>query len=140
MKTILCATGEKAYTYDEYLETNHWRVMRQRTFCAHGTRCSKCSSTKNLHIHHKHYKTVGNEDPEHDLIPLCKKCHTLEHFPEEKARIPKSKKRRRNRKKKPKYKTIPIKTKHSEASDAIDAIMLSNGSTPPSRPTKVVRA
>lgn len=33
---------------------------------------------KDLQVHHKTYRTVGNEDQD-DLIVLCKDCHIKEH-------------------------------------------------------------
>lgn len=29
-------------------------------------------------VHHKHYRTVGQEEP-NDLVPLCNLCHTMCH-------------------------------------------------------------
>lgn len=51
----------------------------------YGHKCMKCGNPNELNVHHKHYKTLGNEDIG-DLIVLCKRCHNDEHFEKDKQR------------------------------------------------------
>ena len=59
--------------YEQYLQSDDWQEKRAQCFNRFGKRCSICSSTKQLNVHHKTYKRFGNEKVEVDLIPLCKK-------------------------------------------------------------------
>lgn len=78
-KTVVCKTGEEVTSYGDYLHTDHWYEVRQLCFQIHGRHCSVCGLTTNLNVHHKHYSSLGKENPRYDLIPLCKDCHTKEH-------------------------------------------------------------
>ena len=42
-----------------------------------GNKCTKCGSTKNLIVHHKHYNI--DKLTYYDLITLCRGCHKIEH-------------------------------------------------------------
>lgn len=66
--------------------------------------CERCKEIPASHVHHKHYRTAGNEGME-DLEALCLRCHGKEHpkatflsYPMQVA-IAKAR-RRRNRKEK----------------------------------------
>jgi hypothetical protein len=72
---VRCCTGELAGDYFEYLETEHWSSIKKQAFRIHGMKCYECGLHDNLQIHHRHYKTLGKEDPQTDLMPLCYMCH-----------------------------------------------------------------
>lgn len=72
-------TGEVAGTYQEYLHTRHWRLVKARYRKRHKYQCTKCRSRENgLQLHHLHYRNIGRERDE-DLIYLCHSCHVKEH-------------------------------------------------------------
>jgi len=63
-------------TYQEYLETGHWRQVRFAALWHAGFRCQLCGSTDNLEVHHspQGYDHLFEERPE-DVVVLCRKCH-----------------------------------------------------------------
>ena len=65
--------------YKEYIHSEEWIEKRKEAFRFHGKECDKCGANKRLHIHHKTYKRLGNENVEIDLVPLCYKCHKKVH-------------------------------------------------------------
>lgn len=83
MKHYFCAdTGETANTYEEYLQTKHWRTFRKRIADMRGWKCEHCGKkiekSCEYNVHHKTYKRVGREEPE-DVLFLCRDCHVAEH-------------------------------------------------------------
>ena len=50
------------------------RVVMQR--CE--GRCERCGGKVPVFLHHRHYRTLGEEQPE-DLLALCKECHGSAH-------------------------------------------------------------
>ncbi len=71
---IRTSLGESVETYPEYLMTRHWRELRAWILSERGHECEVCYSTERLHVHHKHYRTIGHEHPG-DLQVLCETCH-----------------------------------------------------------------
>lgn len=65
-------------TYQEYLLSEFWEQKRKWILECFENKCSKCSSTKNLQVHHLNYNNIGNEGG-NDVIILCRKCHKKEH-------------------------------------------------------------
>ena len=67
--------------YEGYLRSEHWQDVRRRYWNSklHDGCCYVCGSDKNLNLHHKSYKRLGNEKL-NDLIYLCKPCHTRAHL------------------------------------------------------------
>ncbi len=73
-------------TTKEYLKSDHWEELKKR-FARQDETCEVCGC-KHWHQkrdgtwkavrmfvwHHKHYRTVGNEQRE-DLMRICKRCH-----------------------------------------------------------------
>ena len=65
--------------YAEYLESDHWRSLRQWALERASYRCQICNtSVLTLHVHHRTYARVGAELPG-DLIVLCSECHSTFH-------------------------------------------------------------
>lgn len=64
--------------YDNYLQSPQWRNKRQELFNERGKKCEHCGATTQIHVHHIHYRNLGNEKLE-DLMVLCKSCHEEEH-------------------------------------------------------------
>lgn len=78
---ITCDTGEEVGTYSEYLNTAHWRSVRERAFEYWGKSCASCNKTGvRLDMHHLTYVRVGRENIYMDLCPLCRDCHISEHL------------------------------------------------------------
>lgn len=64
--------------YDSYLVSEEWRQKRQEVISIKGDCCFICGD-KYDDIHHLHYQTLGDECPENDLEPVCRKCHKKIH-------------------------------------------------------------
>ncbi len=64
--------------YLDYLKSKEWAEIRIELFNSRGRKCERCESTKRIHIHHKNYDNIFNEEPT-DLEILCNKCHLIEH-------------------------------------------------------------
>jgi 5-methylcytosine-specific restriction endonuclease McrA len=65
--------------YSEYLQTDHWQMVRKAKLKQAGYKCQHCGASNTvLHVHHLTYSNRGNENLS-DLIVLCKTCHESEH-------------------------------------------------------------
>lgn len=62
----------------KYLQSEHWRELRNAVVEERGGRCERCGSTARLVVHHKTYDRVGHEHPR-DLEVLCRDCHVVRH-------------------------------------------------------------
>jgi hypothetical protein len=67
-----CAVG--AIEYESYLRSREWGLKSADARRRAGYRCQRCGAKGQLDVHHKHYRTLGNEAPE-DLEVLCVTCH-----------------------------------------------------------------
>lgn len=79
MRIICCPdTGEFATTYPYYLQTQHWRHMRN-VKRMEGV-CAGCgeSITDDFDVHHLTYDTLGHESPD-DLALMHPACHAMLH-------------------------------------------------------------
>ena len=65
--------------YDAYLSSPEWAAKRQQCYQFHGTTCLDCGTNYATDIHHRHYETLGDENPETDIVPLCSGCHEARH-------------------------------------------------------------
>lgn len=74
-------------SYADYLNTDHWRALRERKLLRSGRLCQSrpiCifeaydSEPRKLDVHHLTYVRLGRE-LESDLIVLCRYCHANEH-------------------------------------------------------------
>jgi len=73
-------------TYQEYLESTHWKVFRRIVLAFWDQHCSVCGSLQTsaaLHIHHNSYDRIGEERLS-DVVVLCPACHKLFHDAEKK--------------------------------------------------------
>ncbi|RJQ29206.1 HNH endonuclease [Candidatus Parcubacteria bacterium] len=69
----------KAMPYSEYLTTKHWKSIARRARLRAKHKCQLCNNTGESHVHHRHYKTIGEESIINDLIVLCADCHAKFH-------------------------------------------------------------
>jgi hypothetical protein len=52
--------------YRAYLDSPAWRATRERAFAVRGRACEVCARMgPPLHVHHLHYRTLGQERPEY---------------------------------------------------------------------------
>jgi 5-methylcytosine-specific restriction endonuclease McrA len=66
-------------TYQEYLNSPHWEKTRQEALDRASGRCMLCNMNEEvLHVHHRTYERLGNEEPE-DVIVLCATHHAQFH-------------------------------------------------------------
>lgn len=68
-------------TYGQYI--NSWNWKEKSGYIKHlaGYTCERCKRklpTGRLDVHHKNYKSIGNENQE-DVEVLCRECHRKEH-------------------------------------------------------------
>lgn len=50
------------------------RKIRRAIIAEQGRKCERCGAGGELHLHHRHYRTVRSEERE-DMVLLCKRCH-----------------------------------------------------------------
>ena len=70
-------TGETSRSYSAYLQTKHWKAMKEKVYEEYGGICGVCGELvpkEFSNVHHRTYKRIGNEKMS-DLILLCKSCH-----------------------------------------------------------------
>lgn len=67
----------KRQSYEAYLNSDHWRELRQKAFKIYGKRCLLCESTE-VHGHHLVYRNLTDVHPA-EVVPLCQKHHSLVH-------------------------------------------------------------
>jgi hypothetical protein len=68
-----------AMSYPDYLRSDHWASIRQTKIDSVGGVCAFCSSTLQLHVHHREYPTDRMKVTPGMLVVLCKRCHGLLH-------------------------------------------------------------
>lgn len=66
--------------YQQYLNSEGWKAKRAMILNMWGNRCALCNEGGLLHLHHRDYARVGNEEVT-DVIPLCERHHKLVHKP-----------------------------------------------------------
>ena len=73
---------DKKEFYAEYIQSKEWQAKRKERIKLD---CGKCrgfhfiAKKTELHVHHKTYKRLGNENVKTDLITLCSKHHKRVH-------------------------------------------------------------
>lgn len=68
----------KAFSYEDYLNTDHWQRFRLEALNKANARCQLCCSKEHLNVHHNNYQNLWNEQFD-DVIVLCRSCHTKFH-------------------------------------------------------------
>ena len=82
-KLRVCADCQRAgartkLTYREYIQSDAWKIRRQRALRLAEQKCQVCGSQDRLETHHNTYERLGHER-DSDLVVLCHNCHTLFH-------------------------------------------------------------
>jgi predicted HNH restriction endonuclease len=73
--------GDIEVCYDTYLLTLGWKMRREEALYRAGWKCQVCgisASKAELNVHHNFYGNLGNE-PQEDLVVLCREDHELFH-------------------------------------------------------------
>lgn len=61
--------------YQQRIASADWKNLKRELISERGNRCERCTrETNSLELHHKHYKSLGQELPD-DLELLCADCH-----------------------------------------------------------------
>lgn len=85
-KNVECSTGEHFSSYEEYLQTQHWKNIRQKIYTLNNGTCQRCKKKCKYwecNVHHKSYARLGHEENK-DLQLLCFDCHEKVHKIKEK--------------------------------------------------------
>ena len=70
--------NENKFKYKQYLKSEYWQGIREQILKRDKYKCRACGYNDKLHVHHRTYEFIGNEDLD-ELITLCKKCHNIFH-------------------------------------------------------------
>lgn len=73
----LIVLGLREMEYADYLQTHHWKVVRQEALDRARGLCI-CGEPA-FDVHHMHYRTRGFEGPG-DVVALCRDCHESWHL------------------------------------------------------------
>lgn len=69
-------------TYEEYLQSDTWKLLRRQRMAIDGNLCVLCCRPAE-HVHHRRYpKELGTETVQ-DLVSLCATCHGKHHGEEQ---------------------------------------------------------
>ncbi len=71
------AKAARQAEYEEYLKSDHWRDLREKSFAIYGHKCLLCEETK-IDGHHLVYRGLKNVQPQ-EVIPLCRRHHDMVH-------------------------------------------------------------
>ena len=58
-----------------YYKTDHWIKVRDQVMARSGGICELCRRRKANQVHHKHYRSLFNENINRDLVATCGTCH-----------------------------------------------------------------
>ena len=61
------------------LDPKKYAIVRTRVLERDGWRCQECGSTQNLQVHHMRRRSQLGGDVMHNLITLCRGCHSKCH-------------------------------------------------------------
>lgn len=64
--------------YDEYLETDEWKVRRELVILRSQGICEGCRRNRASQVHHTTYQNVGEEFL-FELVAVCRDCHDRYH-------------------------------------------------------------
>ena len=65
--------------YQEYLQSEHWRKLRQAKLDNDGHACSLCRCDKRIQVHHIIYRHPWTLCTTEDLQVMCEWCHDRFH-------------------------------------------------------------
>lgn len=59
--------------YSEYINSEHWKIMRENRLEIDNYECQICGAKSNLRVHHLFYNDLDNID---SLLTVCDRCHS----------------------------------------------------------------
>lgn len=62
-------------TYQEYMQSDRWKVQRAKAFDRDGQACIVCGAKKHLEGHHINYDLMGTDYDYLEVITVCHDCH-----------------------------------------------------------------
>jgi hypothetical protein len=65
--------------YQDYLQTDIWRLKRQAVLEKCGGVCEACGENEARHVHHTKYPDVFGYEPLYELRGVCVRCHKIIH-------------------------------------------------------------
>ena len=66
-------------TYAEYLQSEHWKNLRDEFFLTYGDQCLICDTSIGVQAHHWRYQRSWYDCTIEDLIALCDRHHKKVH-------------------------------------------------------------
>jgi hypothetical protein len=66
-------------SYTDYLQSPAWKAKRDLHLDLAEHRCQICNCGGEVHVHHRTYERLGEQDEHRDLVVLCKSCHERHH-------------------------------------------------------------
>ncbi|TXD45903.1 hypothetical protein [Polaribacter sp. IC073] len=76
--SVYLTTRDYKRVYRSYLNSKKWHDKRNEMLKFSDYKCSRCSKTENLQVHHLNYNTIGDESLG-DLDVVCVGCHKKIH-------------------------------------------------------------
>lgn len=70
--------SEWRVAYEEHLRSPKWAALRRKVMQRCGGRCEGCADAQAVHVHHLHYKNLGDELL-WELVGVCLDCHQRVH-------------------------------------------------------------
>lgn len=80
-RALRAAGVKNSITYQQYLETAHWKHLRYQRLVVAGFRCEDCNRKPEsgvLQVHHLRYRNWFDVLVS-DLRALCARCHSIRH-------------------------------------------------------------
>lgn len=72
--------GYKEFSYNDYLKSDGWRILKRKALQRAEFRCQLCGKDgEEMHVHHRRYDNLQTDEEIKDLIVLCRTCHETYH-------------------------------------------------------------
>jgi hypothetical protein len=78
LRLLSCGNRPDRRDREKYEKTDHFARVREGVEGMYGT-CVLCNRSKNLVVHHRHYRSLFREDLVRDVVLLCQRCHGRYH-------------------------------------------------------------
>ncbi|HEA68114.1 hypothetical protein LCGC14_2259220 [marine sediment metagenome] len=99
--------------YSEYLKSDKWKTIRDKTIVISNGKCVLCGSRANITVHHTKYPKILGEETQDMLQCLCENCHNVECHngskSNSKVRVSRAEKRRKKKSRKRAKYAGPVK-------------------------------